>query len=91
MSAKPTIFHLLSPFFHPLGVKEVGGVNCSYIERNNFSLYMFHPFTRTPPRDARTRVFACVREGGVKEGKKFCRAFVSAGWRTNNQDDKETI
>ena len=89
MSAKPTIFHLLSPFFHPLEVKEVGVVNCSCIERNNFSLYMFHPFTPTPPRDACTRVFACVREGVGEKVKLGKHAFVSAGWRTFNQTEKE--
>ena len=89
MVPKPTLFHPLSPFFHPLEVKEVGGVKCSYIERNNFSLYMFHPFTPTPPRDACTRVFACVREGVGERGKEGVPAFVSAGWRTINQTEKE--
>lgn len=91
MSMKPAIFHLLSPFFHPVRVKEVGSVNCSCLERNNFSPYMFHPFTPTPPRDARTRVFACVREGGGERVKLGLDAFVSAGRRNNNQDEKETV
>ena len=86
---KSTMFHPLSPFVHPSKVKEVGVANCSYIDKNNFSLYMFHPFTRTSPRDAYTRVFACVREGVGEEGKQETDAFVSAGWRTHNQTEKE--
>lgn len=91
MNANLAIFHLLSPFFHPVRVKEVGSVNCSCIERNNFSPYMFHPFTPTPPRDARTRVFACVRKGGGERGKEVLPALIAAGWRNNNQDEKETV
>ena len=68
--SNPTFFHLYSPFFHPLRVKEVRHGKGLYIRRNNNSLYIFLTFTPTPPRDARTRVFACVREGGVKEVKE---------------------
>ena len=58
-----------SPKIHPAKEKEVGSVKCSYIDINNYSLYMFHPFTPTPPRDARTRVYVCVREGVGERGK----------------------
>jgi hypothetical protein len=68
LGGKSGFFHPSSPFFHPLKVKEVGGVKCSYIDNNNYSLFFFHPFTPTPPRDARTCVYACfcacVCEGG---------------------------
>jgi hypothetical protein len=40
------------------------------IKENNNSLSFFLPFTLTPSRDARPRVFMCVCEVGVKEGKK---------------------
>ena len=85
------MIHQDSPKIHPgrvkLGKREKG-LN---IKRNNTSLFMFHPFTPTPPRDARTRVFACVREGGGERVKLGKHAFVSAGWRTHNQTEKETI
>lgn len=91
MTAELIILHPSSPFFHPSGVKEVGSVKCSYTETNNYSPYMFHPFTPTPPRDARTRVFACVREGVGERGKEVLPALISAGRRNNNQDEKETV
>ena len=80
-----------SPKIHPVKEKVVGSVKCLYIDRNNYSLYMFHPFTPTPTRDACTRVFACVREGVGEKVKLGKHAFVSAGWRTHNQTEKETI
>jgi len=81
----------VSPKIHPGRVnleKREKGLN---IKKNNNSLFMFHPFTPTPPRDACTRVFACVREGVGKRVKLGKHAFVSAGWRTHNQTEKETI
>ena len=59
-------FPQVSPTFHPLRVKrEIAGKGL-YIKENNNSLFIFHPFTPTHPRDARPRVCACVREGGGK-------------------------
>ena len=83
--------HQGSPKIHPRRVKlgkREKGLN---IKKNNNSLFMFHPFTPTPPRDARTRVFACVREGVGERVKLGKHAFVSAGWRYSNQDEKETV
>jgi len=74
----------VSPKIHPR--KREKGLN---IKKNNNSLFMFHPFTPTPPRDACTRVFACVREGVGEKVKLGKHAFVSAGWRTFNQTEKE--
>lgn len=52
----------VSPTIHRVGVKrEISGKG-PYIKENNNSLSFFHPFTPTPSRDARPRVFACVRE-----------------------------
>jgi hypothetical protein len=70
MSGKTNYVHPASPFFHPLKVKEVGGVKYSYIDIYNFSLSIFHPFTPTPPRDARTRVYVCVYVRGGERGKE---------------------
>jgi hypothetical protein len=41
-------------------VKEVGREKALNIKENNNSLSFFLPFTLTPSRDARPRVFMCV-------------------------------
>jgi hypothetical protein len=51
---------------HPREVKLQKVVNTINIDIYNYSLSMFHPFTHTPPRDARTRVYVCVYVRGVK-------------------------
>ena len=56
-------FPQVSPTFHRVRVKREIEGNRLYIGINNNSLFIFHPFTRTHPRDARPRVYACVREG----------------------------
>ena len=56
-------FPQVSPTFHRVRVKREIAENGLYIGRNNNSLFIFPPFTRTHPRDARPRVYACVREG----------------------------
>ena len=56
-----------SPKIHPLGVKHGKCENGRKIKRNNNSLFMFHLFTPTHPRDARPRVNPRVRvRGGEK-------------------------
>jgi hypothetical protein len=56
-----------SPKIHPPEVKLQKVVNTINIDIYNYSLSMFHPFTHTPPRDARTRVYVCVYvRGGEK-------------------------
>ena len=52
--------------FHPRKVKHEKRENSLYIKENNNSLSFFHLFTPAPSRDARPRVYACVREGVVK-------------------------
>ncbi len=79
----------VSPKIHPRRVKLEKREKGLNIKKNNNSLFMFHPFTPTPPRDACTRVFACVREGVGEKVKLGKHAFVSAGWRTFNQTEKE--
>ena len=83
------MIHQGSPKIHPRRVKLEKREKGLNIKKNNNSLFMFHPFTPTPPRDARTRVFACVREGVGEKVKLGKHAFVSAGWRTFNQTEKE--
>ena len=56
-----------SPKIHPCRVKHGKRGKALNIKRNNNSLFMFHPFTRTPAHDARPRVFARVR---VRVGEK---------------------
>jgi len=80
-----------SPKIHPGRVKLEKREKGLNTKKNNTSHFMFHPFTPTPPRDACTRVFACAREGVGEKVKLGKHAFVSAGWRTNNHDEKETI
>ncbi len=67
------MIHQDSPKIHPPRVKLgkcVKGLN-RYIY--NFSLFMFHPFTPTPPRDARMCVFVCVCErGGERVNLEKC-------------------
>lgn len=58
-----------SPKIHPRRVKLENRENSMNIERNNNSLFMILPFTRTPSRDARPCVFACVRETGGERVK----------------------
>lgn len=53
-----------SPKIHPMGVNLENREKSVKTKKNNNSLFMFHPFTPTPSRDACPRIFACVREGG---------------------------
>ena len=56
-----------SPKIHPGGVKLGKGGKGRKIKENNYSLFMFHLFTPTHPRDARPRVNTRVRvRGGEK-------------------------
>ena len=52
-----------SPKIHPAKVKHGERVKGLYIKKNNNSLFMFLSFTPIPSRDARPRLYACVREG----------------------------
>jgi hypothetical protein len=81
----------VSPKIHPPRVKLEKREKGLNIKKNNNSLFMFHPFTPTPPRDACTRVFACVREGVGERVNLGKHAFVSAGWRTFKHNEKETV
>ena len=85
------MIHQGSPKIHPRRVNLEKREKGLFIRKKNNSLFMFHPFTPTPPRDVRTRVFACVREREGERVKHGLDAFVSAGWRDNNQDEKETV
>ena len=53
----------VSPKIHPRRVKLQNSKNSVNIKKNNNSLFMFLSFTPTPSRDARPRIWACVREG----------------------------
>ena len=67
----------VSPKIHPRRVKLGKCGKCLNIKKNNNSLFMFHPFTPTPPRDARPRVFACVCVRGgerVKHENRYSAA-----------------
>ena len=68
-------FPRLSPMIHPYGVKLLNSRKGLYIKENNNSLLIFHPFTPTPSRDARPRVFVCVRETGGETVKLSIRYF----------------
>ena len=70
-------FPRLSPEFHCLRVKLPNRENSVYIKKNNNSLYMFLLFTRIPPRDARPRVYVCIRETGGETVKLSTRYFAA--------------
>ena len=53
----------VSPKIHPQRVKLQNRQNSGNIKKNNNPLFMFLPFTPTPSRDARLRIWACVCEG----------------------------
>ena len=78
-----------SPNVHPQRVKLPNRAEGRNIKENNNSLSIFHPFTRMPPRDARPRVFACVRETGgetVKLSIRYFQASASEDGRGNNRE-----
>jgi hypothetical protein len=68
-----------SPNVHPPRVKLQNRENSLYIKENNNSLSIFLPFTPTPSRDARPRVFACVRERGGERVNLQIRYFPASG------------
>lgn len=73
---KAVKIHQGSLKIHPQGVKHGIGQSRPNIKKNNNSLSMFLPFTRTPSRDARPRIRVCVRDRvgeRVKHHRQHCR------------------
>ena len=85
------MIHQCSPKIHPRRVKLEKREKGLFIRKTTTLSSSFTLSPQPPPRDARMRVFACVREGVGEKVKLGKHAFVSAGWRPNNQDDKETV
>ena len=83
-----------SPNVHPQRVKLLGRRKGLYIKENNNSLFIFLPFTPTPSRDARPRVFVCVRETGgetVKLSIRYFQASASEDGCGNSHEHRQSL
>lgn len=84
----------VSPKIHPPRVKHETREKGINIKENNNSLLIFHPFTPTPSRDARPRVFVCVRETGgetVKLSIRYSAASGSEDGRGNSHEHRQSL
>jgi hypothetical protein len=68
---KFNFFHLLSPFFHPLRVKEVGQENIEKTRENNYFSTSFPSFT---PLSRGGPFFVFVCKGGERSERSFAGA-----------------
>jgi hypothetical protein len=72
MAVNQRLFHPLSPFFHPHGVKEVGSKKAWNIEKNNYSLFFFLSFTLSPSRTTFLHPHACMCARGGERRERSC-------------------
>lgn len=79
---KPTQFHLGSPFFLPLKVKEEKRKKGLYIKETNNSLSILHLFTLSPSRPAFLPSFLCVCEGGGERRERWELGHAIAPYRS---------